>query len=155
MGQAVQRRSREPLATEHLGPVLEWQVGGHDQAVSLVAVAITSNSSSAPALLAGNVAQFVEDQQIQLAKLLPEPQELTFFLASRSRVMSSVTRKKRTLRPLSASGHSQRRGQVGLACTAGTDEQNVLSLVEILAFDELQKQWLVDAGAGLKVELIE
>jgi hypothetical protein len=34
---------------------------------------------------------------------------------------------------------------VRLAGTRGADEQNVLSFVEIIAFDELQKQGLVDA----------
>ena len=40
---------------------------------------------------------------------------------------------------MSARGHSQRRRQVCLAGPAGTDEQDVLTPVEILAFDELQK----------------
>ena len=42
---------------------------------------MTSKSNSAPALLAGNVAQFVQNQQIQLAKLITQPQELPFFFS--------------------------------------------------------------------------
>jgi len=33
---AIEGGSREPLAAEHLGPLLEGQVRGHDQALSLV-----------------------------------------------------------------------------------------------------------------------
>jgi hypothetical protein len=44
---------------------------------------------------------------------------------------------------------------VRLARPAGADEQDVLALVEILTFDQLQKQWPMDARAGLDVELIE
>ena len=32
----VERSASEPLAAEYLGPVLEWQVRGHDQALPLV-----------------------------------------------------------------------------------------------------------------------
>ena len=79
VGEAVQRRSREPFAAQHLGPVLERQVRGHDQAVALVGRGDHVEQQFRPGLAGRNVAQFVEDQEIQLAKLLPQPQELPFF----------------------------------------------------------------------------
>ena len=36
MRQPIEGRSGQPFAAENLGPVLEWQIGGHDQAVALV-----------------------------------------------------------------------------------------------------------------------
>jgi hypothetical protein len=36
MGQPIKCGSGEAFAAEHLGPVLERQVGGHDQALSLI-----------------------------------------------------------------------------------------------------------------------
>ena len=55
-----------------------------------------------------------------------------------SSVISSVTRKKRTLRPWAQAAMPSARGQMRLARSAGTDQQDVLPLVEILAFDQLQ-----------------
>ena len=34
--QPVKRSARQPFATEHLGPILEWQVGRHNQTCPLV-----------------------------------------------------------------------------------------------------------------------
>src|SRR5688572_6049643 len=42
-----------------------------------------------------------------------------------------------------------------LARSAGTDQEDVLALLEVTTLDELQHEWLVDAGPSLEVELIE
>jgi hypothetical protein len=44
---------------------------------------------------------------------------------------------------------------VRLPRTAGTDDEDVLSLVEVVTLNELQQEWLIDAGPVLEVEFIE
>jgi hypothetical protein len=73
--------------------------------------------------------------------------------ASNSKVM--VTRKKRTLCPLGAGGHSQGRGKVRLARPTGTDEQHVLAAVQGLTLQELQHLGLVDTRPRCEVELVQ
>ena len=118
-------------------------------------MAITSNSSSAAGLAGRNVTQFIEDQQVQLAKLPSQSQELPFFFGFQQQSDQLGDSEEADLLALSTSSHAQTNGQVRLARTAGTDEQDVLPLVEVLTLNELQQQGLIDAGPGLEVELIE
>ena len=99
MGEAIQGRSGEPLAAEDLGPVLERQVGRHDQAVPFVGRGDHVEQEFRPGLAGRHVAQFVEDQQIQLGSAGVRTASVPCLLASSSSVISSVTRKKRTLCP--------------------------------------------------------
>jgi hypothetical protein len=64
-----------------LGPVLERQVGGHHENGPLIRPGDLVEQQFRPGLTGGNVAEFVEDQPVELGELLPLPQsrELTFF----------------------------------------------------------------------------
>ena len=137
----VSRSKAAPVSRslpKHLGPVLERQVGRHDQAVAFVGRGDHVEQEFRPGLAGRNVAQFVQDQQVQLAQLLPQPQELTFLFGFQQQGDQLGDAEEADLAALSAGGHAQRRGQVRLARPAGTDEQNVLALVEVLALDEFQ-----------------
>lgn len=79
MGQPIQRCPGEPLAAQHLRPVLEGQIGGHDQAGPLVGRADHIEQQLRPQLARRDVAQLVEDQQVQLGQLTLHPRELSFF----------------------------------------------------------------------------
>ena len=74
------RRAGQPLAAQDLGPVFERQVGGHDQAHALVGCGDHVEQQLRARLAGRHVTKLIEDEQIQLGKLLPVPQELTFFL---------------------------------------------------------------------------
>ena len=71
MGEAVERRAGQALAPEYLGPILERQIGRDDQAVAFVGRGDHIEQEFRPGLAGGHVAQLVEDQEIQLAQLLP------------------------------------------------------------------------------------
>ena len=64
MGEPIQGRPGQAFAAEYLGPVLERQVGGHDQAVPLVGRGDHVEQEFRPRLAGGNVAQFIEDQEV-------------------------------------------------------------------------------------------
>ena len=53
VGQPVEQRAGEALGAEGLGPFVERQVAGDQGGAALVALAISSNSSSAPVLESG------------------------------------------------------------------------------------------------------
>ena len=155
VGKPVQGRPGQAFAAEYLRPVLERQVGGRDQAVPLVGGGDHIEQEFRPGLAGGNVAQFVEDQQVQLAKLLPQPQELPLFFSLQEQGDELGDAEEADFAALGTGGHTQRRGHVEPAGSRGTDEQNVLPLVEIFPFDQFHEQRLVDARSGREVELIK
>ena len=61
MRQPVECRARESLAAEHLGPILERQVGRHDQTRSLVSGADDVEQQLSTQLAGRNVPQLVQD----------------------------------------------------------------------------------------------
>ena len=69
------RRSRaapvRAFAAERFRPVLERQVGSQDQAVAFVGRGDHVEQEFRAGLAGRNVAEFIEDQEIQLAQLLP------------------------------------------------------------------------------------
>ena len=64
MCEAVQQGSCEALGAQNLGPVLEGQVGGDKQARALVGPADDFEEQFGSRLGAGDIAEFVEDEQV-------------------------------------------------------------------------------------------
>ena len=155
VGQPIEGGPGQPLAAQHLGPVLERQVRGHDQAVPLVGRGDHVEQQFRPGLAGRHVAQFVEDQQVQLGKLLPQPQELPLLVGLQQQRDQLGHAEEADLACPGRRRPCPGRGQVRLAGAAGADQQDVLPLVEVLALDQLQHQRLVDAGPGREVELVE
>jgi hypothetical protein len=62
------------------------------------------------------------------------PPSCRFSLASNSSVIDSVTWKKRTF---GARGHALRGGQARLARPTGTDEQHILTAVDVLSLHSI------------------
>ena len=88
----------------------------------------------------------------ELDKLSAEPQELAFFLGFRKESDQFGHTIKSYFLSLSTSGNAQGRTQMRLASTIGTDQQDVLPLVEIFSFEQFEYQGLVHTGTGLEVE---
>jgi len=68
MRQAVQQGRRHPLALEDLPPVSERQIAGDQQAGPLVAVGEDLEEQFCAGAAEGQVAQFVDDQQVGLTR---------------------------------------------------------------------------------------
>ncbi len=68
MGEPIERGTGEAFAAEDFGPVFERQVRRHDQAVPFVGGGDDVEQQFGSGLAGGNVAQFIEDQQIELIK---------------------------------------------------------------------------------------
>jgi len=65
VSQSVQGRSRESFTPQNFGPVLERQVRGHDQAESFIRRADHIKQQFRSRFAGRNVAQFIQDQQVQ------------------------------------------------------------------------------------------
>ena len=69
VGEPVQQGSGEPLRAEDLGPLVEGQIGGHQDGAPLVALGEDPEEQFRPGAGQGHEAQFVDDQQIQAGEL--------------------------------------------------------------------------------------
>ena len=67
--QPVQQRAGEPFRAEDLGPLVEGQIGGHQDGSPLVALADDLKKQLGTGAGQGHEAQFFDDQQIRTGKL--------------------------------------------------------------------------------------
>ena len=73
VGQPVQGRSRQPLAPQHLRPLLERQVRRHDHARPLIRRADHVEQQLRPDLARRHISQLVQHQQVELRQLRLQP----------------------------------------------------------------------------------
>ena len=71
-GEAVEQRGRHPLVAEDLVPAGELQVGRHQHAPAVVALAEELEEELRPLGVEGQVAEFVNNNKIEGAELLEE-----------------------------------------------------------------------------------
>jgi len=116
MSQAVERRTREPFIAENLRPILKWQVGCHDHAVSLVGRGNHVEQQFGARFAGGDVSQLIQNQQVQLAKLLAQSQELSFVFRFQERRDQFGHTEEPDFPALSAGGHAGRRCDCGEQC---------------------------------------
>jgi hypothetical protein len=81
VGQAVEEGSREPLVAQDLRPSLKGQVGGDDEAGAFVGSADDLEEEFHTRLREGDVAELVEEDQVQGFELGVEAFELSFLAA--------------------------------------------------------------------------
>jgi hypothetical protein len=78
--QPIQSGPGETLGAEHLSPVLRGQVGRHQKAGSLIGRGDHIEEQFSTDFGCWDVTEFVQDQQVQLLELRPEPQEVSLVL---------------------------------------------------------------------------
>ena len=64
VSETVQESAGEPLGAEHLGPLVEGQVGSDHGGASFIALAEDLEEQFRPGLGQGHEAQFVNDEQL-------------------------------------------------------------------------------------------
>jgi len=78
VGEAVEGCSGESFGAEHFGPGLEREVGGDDHAGAFVGGRDDVEEQFGSDLGGGDVAEFVEDEQVELGELGLEAEEAAF-----------------------------------------------------------------------------
>ena len=63
VSEAIEERSGKPFRAKDLGPLVEWQVGCHQDRSSFVSLAEYLKEQLGPGLGQRHEAQFVDDQQ--------------------------------------------------------------------------------------------
>lgn len=112
MREPIERGTGEAFAAEDFGPVLKGQVRGHDQAVPFVGRGDDVEQEFGAGLAGGDVAEFVEDQQVELAQRLSIAEQLAFFLGFQQLGDEFGDAEEPHLAALSTGGHAQGGRQV-------------------------------------------
>ena len=89
MRETIQSRPGEAFAAGDFGPVFERQVGRHDQADPFVGGGDEIEQQLRPGLAAGDVAEFVEDQEVELIQRRPVAEQMSAATFCAQRRMAS------------------------------------------------------------------
>ena len=155
MGESVQEGAGEPFGSKHLDPVLEGQVGSDDEAGALVGAAYDVEEQFGTGFGKGDIAQFVEDKQIEPFELLHETLQIVVVTLFEHMGNQGGDSEEAHPPALGASGKTQGGGQVRFTGPGVTDEQDVFALLDILPAHELAHECFVDRGLGFESEALE
>ena len=155
VGEAVQQCPGEPFRAKDLGPLVEGQVGGHQDGASLVALAEDLEEQFRAGGGQRHEAQLVDDEQIEAGQL-PLQVEQSAVVPGLHEFVDQGRGGGETHRhsPLAGS-QAQSQGDVGLAGAAVADGDDVLSALDVFAAGQLHDQWLVQRRDGQEVEGVQ
>ncbi|OQC04779.1 MAG: hypothetical protein BWX79_02426 [Alphaproteobacteria bacterium ADurb.Bin100] len=155
MREPVQQGAGQPFTAHDLGPLLEGQVGGHDQAGALVGPADHVEEQLRAGLGEGHIAQFVQHEQIQPLQLLLKPLQLPVLPLLQELGDEAGGGEEAHAAALLAGGEGQSRGQMRLAGATVADQQHILPLIHVLPPQQLPHQFLVQRRLGFEVKGIQ
>ena len=118
VGEAVQQRAREALRSEHLGPLVEGEVGGYQDGAPLVALAEDLKEQFRAGAGEWDEAQFVDDRQVEPGKLSLQVQQPSLIPGFHQFVDQGGGRREAHRHPALAGGQAHSQGHVGLAGAA-------------------------------------
>ena len=155
VGQAIQDGAGQALGSEDLGPLVEREVRCDDDTGPFVGGGDHVEEEFAAEFTGRDVAQFVEDQQVELGKLGFHPYQLAF-LASFHQLRDQLGHAmKPNLFALATCGDAERRGQVCFASTGMADQDDRLSLFDILATHQFTKEHTINRRLRFELEVFE
>lgn len=105
----------EAFTAEDFGPIFKREIGGHDQAVPFIRGGDDVEQQFGSGLAGGDVAEFVEDQQVNLVQLLPVSQKLAFLFCLQQLGDEFGDAEEPHLAALSTCGHAEGCGEVRFA----------------------------------------
>ena len=88
MGEAIEQRGRHLWIAEHARPFAEGEIGGDDDRSSLVEPADEMEQQLPAGLSEGQIAEFVEDDEVEAREVIGEPS----LAAARDSASSWLTR---------------------------------------------------------------
>ena len=155
VGEAVQQSPGQAFRAEYLRPLIERQVGGHQDRAPLVALAEDFEQQLGAGLRERHEAEFVDDQKVILCQLLLQAQQ-AFFIPGLHQFMNQGSgREEADGEPLLAGRQTETEGDMGLAGSAVAERDDILTTLDVFASRQLQNQHLVERCDGLEVEAVE
>ena len=155
MGEAIQESAGEPFGAQHLDPVLERQIGCDDEAGALVSAADDIEEQFGTGLGEWDVAEFVEDEQIEPFELLDEALQVVIVTLFEHMGNQGGNPEKADSPALGAGGKAQGGGQVRLTGAGVTEKEHVFVLIDIFPAHEFTHERLVDRGLRFESEALE
>ena len=122
MRQAIQRGSGEPFAAEDFGPIFKGQIGGHNQAQPFVGHGDHVEQQFGTGFGRRDVAEFIEDHEIESGELAFEPREFLVFAGFQQQRDQLRHAKEPDFVSLLAGGDPERRRQMRFSSAAIADE---------------------------------
>jgi hypothetical protein len=118
MGQTVEERGGHLCITEDAGPFTERQVGGDDDGCPLIEAADQMEEELPAGLGEGQVAELVEDQEVEAAEEIGQP-ALSFGAGFRVKLVDQIDAVEEAATcAVSNAGAGNRDGKVGLSWSA-------------------------------------
>ena len=115
VGEAVQQSPGQAFRAEYLRPLIERQVGGHQDRAPLVALAEDFEQQLGAGLRERHEAEFVDDRKVILCQLLLQAQQ-AFFIPGLHQFMNQGSgREEADGEPLLAGRQTETEGDMGLA----------------------------------------
>jgi hypothetical protein len=142
VSEPVQQGPGESFGAKDLGPFLEGQVGGHQEAVMLIGPADHLKEQFGSGLGEGNISEFINDQEMESLELFEQSLESFFFPAFYELSHKVGGGIEANASALGTSGKGQGTDQMGFAGSRVSDQQDVLSFVQILPSQKLPDQCL-------------
>ena len=149
MSEAVQQCPGEPLLAEDLGPLVEWQIGGHQDGAALVALAEDLEEQFRTGGGQRHEAQLVDEEELEAGQLPLQVEQPTVVPGLHGLVDQGRGDGETHRHSFLAGGQSQSQGDVGFAGAAVADGDDVLTAVYVLApGHQLHHQRFVHRGDG-------
>ena len=101
VGETVQQRAGEALRAEHLGPLVEREIGGHQDGAAFVALAEDLEEQFRAGGGQGDEAQLVDDQQAEVKQFLLQVEQPSFIPGSQRSALPRFHRRDAPARFLS------------------------------------------------------
>ena len=137
MGKSVQDRAGQALRAKDLGPLVEREVRCDDDTGPFVGGGDHVEEEFAAEFTGRNVAEFVEDQQVELRKLGFHSHQLAFFAGFHQLGNQLGHAMKPNLFALAACGDAECRGEVRFAGAGVPDKDNRFTFCEKFATHQL------------------
>ena len=144
VGQAIEQRGRHFRVAEHAWPFAEGKVGRHDDGRALVEPADQVEQELAAGLGEGQIAEFVEDDEVEAGEIIGEP-PLPSGAGLRLEPIDEIDgRKEAAARTGADAGAGDGDRQMRLARSRTADQYDVTLLDDEAAAGEIVDESLVD-----------
>lgn len=155
VGQSIHQGGSHGGVLEYSVPLFKGQIGGDNQGFSLVAAGKDREQQFSSAVIQGQVAQFVNNEQIQLFQSGFQATELVLRLRFQQAINQVSGGIKGNFLALSTCFQAQGGGQMGLAGARIAQEYNILRFLQILTLGEFKNEWLIELGDSGEVKVAE
>ena len=155
VGEPVEERAGEALRAEHLGPLVERQVGGDQDRAALVALGENLEQQLGAGLGERHETQLVDDEELEVGELLLEPQELSVIARFHELVDQGGGGGKADRQALLAGGEAEAERNVTLAGAGIAQSDHILPTLDVLASCQLEDQRLVERGDRFEVKAVQ